>query len=353
MADPKGNTAPESKTTETGADKSAAGKHKSDPEGSKTDRSKSAKAKVKPDESRPTDAGGSDGTSEDKDTAGRRDQPRQWTRQMPFNWLSKASPHAGAAAAEGKPPGAALAKATNRLAWLVIGLLVVAVAILTDYCANVSLELAASEFTVRALQDEAASLKAADLRKCVKDLRSCVSARDDCFGGVKHMSWRDRWLVSLQDADFDICTASSLGEFYERELQALNLSSIESASTDQLRAIRRYKKRRMAKTWHPDKAALDVSVSDKIMMRLNMYSDALDRVIRKMDYYTGRTEYYAQRRPYTGSKNDMMFRATWADALSDVMEVLRALARRFMIRLRGIPWAWKIIWKRHGIWHDD
>ena len=62
------------------------------------------------------------------------------------------------------------------------------------------------------------------------------------------------------------------------------------------------------------------------MIRLIRFSDRLDPVIRKKDLYVRRTE-HAQRRLYTSSENDMMFRATWADVLSDVVEVLRALAR--------------------------
>jgi hypothetical protein len=354
MAEPNDNTVPQSKTTKpetakmknakTETDKPAAAKNKSDSEGLKTDKGESSKTKT--DESKPADAGVSDGASKSEGPAGRLDQSRRRTHPLVLSWFPKVSPRPATAPAKGK----------HLWVWPAIGLLVVFLALLVEYSVHVSLELAVTQFTVRTLQDEVDSLKASDLGKCVQNLRSCVAARNNCLGCAKYAAKRERWLLSLQEEDFDICTATSAGEYYQRELQAMNVTGLDAATVDELKTLRKYKKRRMTKTWHPDKAVLDVEMHHKIMMRINGFGEELEPLIKKVAHIEliKKEKEYAKNLKHTpGSKNDMVFQVTWADVLSDIIEMLLGWKRRLEAKVTRTVWILKLIVKRNGIWYSS
>jgi hypothetical protein len=98
------------------------------------------------------------------------------------------------------------------------------------------------------------------------------------------------WFVNLRDDHFDICCADDLDQYYERQLDSLNITHVDDATPDQLLQLddlRKTKLQRMTLTWDPDLKKmhgwpLNVTVYQGIMKRAQSFDWELGKRMQKL-----------------------------------------------------------------------
>jgi hypothetical protein len=247
------------------------------------------------------------------------------------------------------------ARSNDKPLWrcVLLGLLFTVVAILFEYCLHLSSEVTACRSSLQTWQDD---VKSSGFKKCLDDLRSSELARKKCLDNSKAFKTWHTWCASVHDEDFDACHSMNVEEFYGRHLETLNLRSLQSASADQLKHVRRIRKKQMVLAWHPDRAnksPLNSSVYTKIMIHFKDFDEQLrliiekkkrwERILRLKDKRAG-----GRYKRTATQESGMGTTDVFQKILRSIIETLEELNRRFLERLRKINDMVKEMRKRYG-----